>query len=84
MPVADHRGDFGDHPVADLGDDPGLLGDRDECVGHAHSVARMVPAEQRFRAGNLAGDEAQLRLQRKHELAAMDRFGQRILGFDLC
>ena len=83
LPVGQHRRDFGDHPVADLGDDPGRFGDRDEAVGLAQAVARVVPAQQRLGAGDLAGDEAQLRLEREHELAALDRLAQRHLGVDL-
>ena len=51
--------------------------------GHAQAVARMVPAQQRLGADDLAGHEAQLRLIGEHELAALDRFGQRLLGVDL-
>src|SRR6476469_3171078 len=47
MPGAEHIGDFAQYPVADLGDDPGLLGDRNERRRHAQAVAGMVPAEQR-------------------------------------
>ena len=54
-----------------------------KLLRHPHAVARMVPAQQRLGAGNLPGDEAQLRLQGEQEFAALDRFGQRILGFDL-
>ena len=75
--------DLAHHPVADLGDDAGLLGDRDEAVGHAQAVARMVPAQQRLGADDLAGDEAHLRLEGEHELAALDGLGQRLFGLDL-
>ena len=51
--------------------------------GSAHAVARMVPAQQRLGAADLAGGEAQLRLQREHEFAALHRFAQRRFGFDL-
>ncbi len=71
------------HPVADLGDDAGLLGDRDEAVGQAQAVARVVPAKQRLGAAHLAGDEAHLRLEGEHEIAALDGFGQRLFGLDL-
>ena len=54
-----------------------------KLLRHPHAVARMVPAQQRLGAGDLAGDEAQLRLQGEQEFAALDGFGQRILGFDL-
>ena len=43
----------------------------------------MVPAKQGFGADDLAGDEAHLRLEGEHELAALDRLGQRLLGLDL-
>ena len=52
--------------------------------GRRKPVARMVPAKQRLGAGDFAGDEAQLRLEGEHELAALDRFGQRLFGLDLC
>jgi hypothetical protein len=45
MPFSEHRRDFGNHPVADIGDDPGLLGDRDKRRG-MRMPSRMVPAKQ--------------------------------------
>ncbi len=43
----------------------------------------MVPAQKRLGPDQLARHEAQLRLIGEHELAALDRFGQRLLGVDL-
>ena len=54
-----------------------------KVAGKRKSVARMVPAQQRLGAGNLARDQAHLRLEGEHELAALDRFGQRLFGVDL-
>ena len=46
-------------------------------------VARVVPAQQRLGPGDLATDEAQLRLHRQHEFAALDGLAQRDFGVDL-
>ena len=54
-----------------------------KVAGQAQPVARMVPAEQRLGADDLAGDQAHLRLEGEHELAALDGFGQRLFGVDL-
>ena len=51
--------------------------------GKPHAFARVVPAEQRLGTADLAGGEAQLRLQRQQELAALDGFAERRLGIDL-
>ena len=83
MPRPEHRGDFGDHPVADLGDDSRLLGNRNEAVRLAHPLARMVPAEKRFGPRDFAGAQTQLRLEREQEFTALDRLGQRGFGIDL-
>ena len=83
LPVAEHGSDFADHPVADIGDDAGLLGDRDEGGRQPQAVARMVPAQQRLGARDFAGHQAHLRLEGEHELVALDGFGQRFLGLDL-
>ena len=61
----------------------GPLGDRDEGRRQPQAVARVVPAKQRLGAGDLAGDQAHLRLEGEHELAALDGFGQRLFGVDL-
>ena len=83
VPFAEQCRDLAHHPVADLGDHPGPLGDRDEAVGHAQAVARVVPAQQRLGADHLAGHQAHLRLEGEHEFAALDRFGQRALGVEI-
>ena len=62
---------------------PVRLGDRNEGARQAQAVARMVPAQQRLGADDLAGDQAHLRLEGEHELAALDGFGQRLFGVDL-
>src|SRR5262249_18486639 len=75
VPVAEHRRNLAQHPVADFGDEPGALRDRDEAVRAAQPLARMVPPEQRLGPGDLAGGEAHLRLIGERELAALDRLG---------
>ena len=45
--------------------------------GRRMPVARVVPAQQRLGAGDLARHQAQLRLEGEHELAALDRLAQR-------
>ena len=54
-----------------------------KVAGQAKPVARVVPAQQRLGAGDLAGDQAHLRLEGEHELVALDGFGQRLFGLDL-
>ena len=59
-------------PLADLDDEPGLLGDGDELVGRQDAELRMPPAQQRFRAGDPAGGDLDLGLVEQHELALVD------------
>ena len=42
-------------PFADLCDQPGVFGNRDEFGGRNETVLRMVPAQQRFKPGDLLG-----------------------------
>ena len=51
-PARDRLGDARDHPVADLDDQPGFLGARDEAARQPEAVDRMLPAQQR-----LGGDD---------------------------
>ncbi len=56
-------------PLADLDDEPGLLGDGDELVGREDAELRMAPAQQRLGAGDLAAGDLHFRLVEQHELA---------------
>ena len=46
---------LGEHPRADLDDEAGLLGDRDEVQRRDQAQARVRPAQQRLDADDLAG-----------------------------
>jgi hypothetical protein len=83
VPGSEHRRDFPEHPIADFRDQARALGNRDEGRGQPFPLPRVVPAQKRLGARDLAGDKAQLRLEGELELAALDRFGQRLFGLDL-
>ena len=80
VPPGKHRCHLDHHPVADLVDDPGLLGNADEVVGRDHAAGRMLPAQQGLGPGHSARREAELGLQGEHELAALNRVRQRLFG----
>ena len=54
-----------------------------KLFGMHRPLARMVPAQERLGADELARHEAELRLIGEHELAALHGFGQRLFGIDL-
>ena len=64
------------HPGADLDDEPGLLGNRNELGGRHRLAARRTPAQQRFDADLHAAGEVDLRLVIQHEFVALDRTTQ--------
>ena len=47
-PAPDRARDLGDHPIADLDDQPGLLGALQEAGGQLDALRRVVPAQQRL------------------------------------
>ncbi len=57
---------------AEVDDQPGLLGDRDEGRGREAAEPRMVPAQQRLEAGDGAVLEPHDRLEQDLDLAAVD------------
>ena len=58
-----------EHPAGERDDQAGLLGDRDELLGHEQAVARVVPAHERLDADDAAGHEVDLGLVVQRELA---------------
>ena len=73
MPGAKGRRDFGHDPIANLGNQAGRFGNRDELARHAQPVARVRPAQQRLGADEFARDQAELRLVSEDELVSLHR-----------
>ena len=67
-PLAHLAARFGEHPVAERHDEAGLLGDGDEGRRLEEAALRMVPADQRLEA---------------HELAVAQRADRLVLEVDL-
>ncbi len=64
------------HAIAQLGDQPRLLGDRNEHARRHHAAIRTPPARQRLGADQLARLELHLGLEHRHELAALEPLAQ--------
>jgi len=60
-------------PVAELADQPGFLGDRNELRRRNGAAGRMLPAHQRLGADDGMGLDLQDGLEDQLELAARDR-----------
>ena len=69
-----------EHEQAELDDEPGLLGDGDELDRRHPAELRMIPARQRFEAGDGAIFEPHDRLIEDGDLVALERAAQ--IGFD--
>ena len=71
-----------EHPLADLDDQPALLGDRDEAGGGDRAELRVLPAQQRLDAEHPRGvGEHDLGLVGERELPGGERVAQ--LGLEL-
>jgi len=55
------------HPVVQLGDQAVRFGNGDEPIGREQSVNRMLPANQRFKFGDLADSQVINRLVIQHQ-----------------
>ena len=64
-----------EHLQPQLGDQPGLLGDRDELERRDHPALGMLPADERLGRDRVAGGEVDHRLIPGLELAALERRG---------
>ena len=60
-------------PEAEIVDQPGLLGERDELLRRHQPPFRVMPAHQRLDADHLAGAQVDLRLIDQGELPLVDR-----------
>ena len=67
------------HPFADLADQPRFLGQRHELGGRDRAARRVLPADQRFEAGNFLAGGADDRLIMDRQLAALDRLAKVVL-----
>ena len=76
MPQARLAGGLAQHPGADRHDQPVLLGQRDEGVGHQQAALGMIPADQRLDADKAAVAGADLRLEQQRELLLRDRLAE--------
>src|SRR5437763_8364294 len=61
------------HPTADIGDQPSLLGHVNEIAGSDKSALRMLPAEQRLDSHDAAGIERHHRLIVNSKLIPLQR-----------
>src|SRR5215211_2947462 len=69
---------FTQNPFADRDDEPALFRQRNEGVWRNVAAARMMPAQERLEADDLAADQG-LRLVVQRELAVLDRRSQVVL-----
>ena len=76
LPHATLAHDRLEHPATQRGDEPGLLGQRDELVRHDQATPRMGPAHQRLDADQLAIVAGELGLVVQHQLAVLDAMAQ--------
>jgi hypothetical protein len=67
------------HPLADGQDQAGLFGQADEAARRDQAQFRMLPAQQRLEADDLAARQARLRLVVHTKLVALERAPQRAL-----
>ena len=74
-----HAAGLAHHPFADRHDQPGFLGQADEGVRREHALGGMLPAQQRFQAGQAVGLQAQLGLVIQQQLVALDGVAQVVL-----
>ena len=69
------------HPAADLDDQPGLLGQRDELDRRQQPAVGVLPADQRLEPADLPGLQPDRRLVVEDELGAVQRAPE--LGFQV-
>ncbi len=75
MPATRRRARLLEHPAADLAHEARLLGQFEERGGPQQTQRRMVPANERLDAHELAVAHVHLRLIVQDELVALDRLG---------
>ena len=85
MPSPALAAGFAHDPGADLDDEPGFVGQRNEAVRRHDAALRMLPAQQRLDAGRAAGHAIQDGLVVQEQLAALHgvpqvRFQHQLLG----
>ena len=71
-PFADLLQRLIEHPPSEFGHHPGFLGDLEEPDRLDRPSGRVIPAQQRFSTGPLAGAEVRYRLKIQAELAAVE------------
>ena len=72
-----------DHPVADINDHAGLLGNRQKLVRRQQAARRVLPAQQRFEANDRPARRAVLRLIEQTQLVAIQRLPQVVIKLQL-
>ena len=75
-PAPHLRAGLAQHPIADLDDQPALLGQRDEFVRRDEAALRMRPAQQRLDGLDPQILEREARLIVQREFAALQRLAQ--------
>src|SRR6185436_2250782 len=70
------RAGLAEHPLADLDNQPDLLGERDELAWHHEAADGVLPAEQRLEGGDVTGLQIDDRLIVQPELAIDERAPQ--------
>jgi hypothetical protein len=64
---------FAQHPASDRNDQAAFLGNRNETLRQHQAPFRMLPAQQRFDAGDALAFKVDLGLVMQRELAAFER-----------
>ena len=78
LPDVDLPDGFGKHQIGEGADHAGALGVRDELVRHQQPALRVLPAHERFEAGELAGLHVELGLVVQDELARVGEGGAQL------
>src|SRR5690606_18277594 len=71
-----------EHPLPDRRDEPDLFGDRNEARGLDRLFIAHTPANERFRADDVAAAQIEARLIRELELVAIERPTQIVLELE--
>src|SRR5690348_7563581 len=82
MPVRERQCDFANDPITDFRNEACPLGDGNKAVGLPQTFPRMIPAQKRLCARDLARDQAHLRLEGENEFVALNGFAKGLFGVD--
>ena len=78
-PRCDRRGSRAQHPIREVVDEAGFLGDMDELRGRGDPPVGLAPAQQRLQPAHLERVERDVRLEHEQQVAGLDGAAQRLL-----